>query len=176
MQKLVLLICIIFAPFYLIAEDYGKVPNFSFQDINNETINNQSLAGKEYLINFFFTSCPQICPVINGKIATLAKEFKNMNFLSVSIDPKRDSLEVLKKYATRFQADSAQWHFVRGEKEKINRFIEQLMLSVSNLPDRHTTRIVMVDKSSRIKGFFRGLDAEDFKLLTEELKVLSLSK
>ena len=157
------------------SSNYGLVPDFSFKNLAQEDITPRDLQGKYWLLNFFFTSCPKICPAINGRVATLHYELaekKNLSFISVSIDPERDTSQALKKYAKKFGADAKQWQLLRGEKAAVRKLIDDLHLLASEELDKHTTRLILVGPDGGILKFYRALDGEDFKLLRSRLAEL----
>lgn len=99
---------------------FNTVPAFEFIDQNGDTINNESLKGSVYIVDFFFTSCPTICGPMSNNLKTVQeklKDYPDFKILSVSIDPEYDTQEVLKKYANRHDAIKDVWHFARGDKE-----------------------------------------------------------
>lgn len=158
--------------------DYGSIPDFNFKNLDGQDIQPKTMLGKHWLLNFFFTSCPHICPAINGRVATLHREFANndqLGFVSISIDPERDTPEELKKYAEKFGADHAnrQWQLLRGEKVAVRKLIDELHLLASEELDKHTTRLILVSPEGKILKFYRGLEAESFKKLRRDLFVHS---
>ncbi|CAM4210195.1 SCO family protein [Gillisia hiemivivida] len=106
-------------------ELYGenkKVPDFQFVNQNGDTISNKDYLGKVYVVEFFFTTCPSICPIMNKNLVEVEKELgKNEDFgiVSISIDPVHDTPEVLKEYAENYEIDNPNWNFLTGDKEDI---------------------------------------------------------
>ncbi len=95
-----------------------KVPDFEFVNQNEKTITNKDLKGKVYLVEFFFTACPSICPIMNQKMSKIHDEFaKNDDFaiVSISIDPTTDTPKVLKEYAKEHSVKNDNWHFLTGK-------------------------------------------------------------
>jgi len=100
---------------------YDKVPPFEFINQNGETINNNTYLGKVYVVEFFFTTCPTICPIMNDQMLLIQKAFaKNSNFgmASISITPKIDTQEVLKDYAINNGITHKNWHLLSGKSEE----------------------------------------------------------
>lgn len=169
MRKYTILLLLFLIPIYnTSSQSFGEIPNYNLKDINNNEISDDILSSNVYLINFFFSSCPKICPIINGKISTLTRKFEKLKIISISIDPKRDTIEALKSYSKRFNANK-NWHFVTEKKDIINNFIQKINLATSKDPENHSTRIILVNKNKEIKGMYRGLDIEDFKKLETDL-------
>ncbi|MGV6829683.1 MAG: SCO family protein, partial [Flavobacteriales bacterium] len=103
-------------------ENIGTVPNFSFIDQNNKTITNQTYKGKVYVVEFFFTTCPSICPIMNKNMVKVQDQFygnPNLGIASFSINPEVDTPEVLRKYAEKYKITNPNWHLLTGEKDKI---------------------------------------------------------
>lgn len=99
-----------------------KVPPFEFVNQEGDTISNEDYKGKVYIAEFFFTTCPSICPIMNENLVVLQKEFqKNENFgiASFSIDPEHDTPAVLQEYAKENDINHPNWHLMTGEKDSI---------------------------------------------------------
>ena len=99
-----------------------KVPNFSFTNQNGKTITNQDYLGKVYVIEFFFTTCPTICPRMNLNLVQIQnsfKDFENFGVASFTINPEHDNPEVLKAYAEKYGITNPNWHLLTGNKEEI---------------------------------------------------------
>lgn len=106
-------------------ELYGenkKVPDFQLVNQNGDTISNKDYLGKVYVVEFFFTTCPSICPIMNKNLIGVEKELgenKDFGIVSISIDPQHDTSEVLKQYAENYGIDNPNWNFLTGDREKI---------------------------------------------------------
>ncbi len=106
-------------------ELYGenkKVPDFQFVNQNGDTISNKDYLGKVYLVEFFFTTCPSICPIMNKNLVVVEKEVgenKDFGIVSISIDPTHDTPEVLKQYAENYGITNPNWNFLTGDREAI---------------------------------------------------------
>lgn len=109
----------------LYIEQYGekkKVPEFSFVNQDGDTITNEDYLGKVYVVEFFFTTCPSICPVMNKNLVEIQNEFKGekaFGIASFTIDPAHDTPEVLKEYAKNYGVTNPNWHFLTGDRERI---------------------------------------------------------
>lgn len=103
-------------------EGKKKVPDFSFVNQDGDTITNQDYLGKVYIVEFFFTTCPSICPVMSRNLVTLQDEFKGSTdfaIASFTIDPEHDTPKVLKEYAQNYGVTNPDWHFLTGDRQKI---------------------------------------------------------
>lgn len=106
-------------------ELYGenkKVPDFQFVNQDGDSISNKDYLGKIYIVEFFFTTCPSICPIMNQNLVSVEKElgdYKDFGIVSISIDPMHDTPGVLKQYAENYGINNPNWNFLTGEREKI---------------------------------------------------------
>lgn len=99
-----------------------KVPEFEFVNQEGDTITNEDMLGKVYVIDYFFTTCPSICPIMKENLIEVQEEFKNeedFGIVSITIDPKHDTPQVLKQYAEVNGIKDQNWHFLTGKKEEI---------------------------------------------------------
>ena len=173
---------------------FEQVPSFSFTDQNGETISNQDFDGKVYVVEFFFTSCPTICPKMNASLLKIQKEFygnPEFGIASFSIDPKRDTPEVLKKYAEDHGASLKNWHFLTGEQEDIYTFSNQgfKLYAGENKPAEggfeHSGLFALIDQNGFIRSrvvemgdsknpikFYDGLDETQVQWLKEDITKL----
>ena len=103
-------------------ETFGKVPDFLFTNQNGKTITNKNYDGKVYVVEFFFTTCPSICPIMNEKMVTVQDAFygnPNFGIASISITPNTDTPAVLQQYAKDHKITSRNWHLLTGKSEKV---------------------------------------------------------
>ncbi len=108
--------------YLMINEERKKVPDFSFIDQNRDTITNKDYLGKVYVVEFFFTTCPTICPRMNKNLVQIQNEFKdfqNFGVASFTINPTYDTPEVLKDYAERYGITNPNWHLMTGNQDEI---------------------------------------------------------
>jgi len=105
-----------------------KVPSFSFTNQDGKTITNQNYLGKVYVVEFFFTTCPTICPKMNDNLVQIQNAFKgvdNFGIASFSIDPEHDNIQVLKDYAEQYGISNPNWHLMTGTEEDIYKLANQ---------------------------------------------------
>ncbi|GIW80776.1 MAG: hypothetical protein KatS3mg105_2583 [Gemmatales bacterium] len=151
------------------ADILGKVGDFQFTERSGRTISREDLAGKIWVASFIFTCCTQSCPQIAGTMAELQKEFADNDdvvLVSFSVDPKRDTPQVLQEFANRFGADNERWLFLTGDQDKMYSFIrETFLLAVhenegnARTPGNevtHSSKLVLVDRHGQIRGYFDG--------------------
>ena len=161
--------------------NYGVVSEFSLMDQGGNTMTNADLAGKVWVAGFIFTSCAGTCPMLTSNMRRLQDALPaEVHLVSFTIDPERDTPEVLDKYATQFHADRKRWHFLTGEKQKLHDLsIKGFKLALDETsgtevePITHSTRLVLIDKEGRIRGYYGGTDdAEMKKLFTDATELL----
>lgn len=163
-------------------ETFHQVPSFSFLNQDGALVNQETFAGKIYVADFFFTTCPGICPKMTANMSVLQEAFKDDDevlLLSHSVTPEYDSVSVLKEYALSHQVDSRKWHMVTGNKELIyslgrkSYFVEEdLGLAKSADDFLHTENFVLVDKNRRIRGIYNGLNLSSVNQLIQDVETL----
>lgn len=160
------------------------IPAFSFTDQTGATITRAGLQNKVLIADFFFTSCPSICPKMMQQMSRVYEQYKDqpeVTFLSFSIDPVRDSVARLNKYAAKLGIDATRWHLLTGEKDSIYSLAESLLVSAAEDPDApgghvHSGTFVLLDKQGHIRGYYNGVDPESIDKLITELAILLKEK
>lgn len=160
---------------------YHKIENFKLTDHHGKTITHDSLLGKIHLANFFFTTCPSICPAINNNINLVVNKFQNIDdvvFVSYTVDPKTDTIEQLARYAKKY-ANQPNWYFVTGGKSSIYRLAEFSYLAIgsgaSNDAFAHTEKVTLIDHKGRIRGVYEGRgDQRVINEIIDAIKLLRL--
>ncbi|SIQ03738.1 protein SCO1/2 [Chryseobacterium sp. RU37D] len=155
-----------------------KVPDFQLIDQNNKKITNKDMLGKVYLVEFFFSRCPTICPVMNSNMKAIEDKINNPDFgiISISIDPENDTPERLKEHAKRIGVKSPNWHFLTGDRDYIGSVADQFNIYIGDNEDdgenlSHSGMIALVDKDGNIRCrynkdntpilYYSGLNYED---------------
>ncbi|MGI4020863.1 MAG: SCO family protein [Janthinobacterium lividum] len=160
---------------------YATIPPFSFVDQERQTITDKNLDGKIYVADFFFTSCPSICPTMQRNMLTVAKAYQgktDFKLVSFSIDPRHDTIPVLKEYAEKLGAKADQWYFLLGKKEDVYQLAEKnYLVSVSEDKQAaggfvHQGWLVLVDKKGRVRGAYDGTDEKQVKQLIADVQIL----
>jgi len=159
---------------------YPKIPGFTFTDQEGDTITAKTFDNKVYVADFFFTTCPTICPVMKSQLLRVYEAFAKDDrvlILSHSIDPEHDSVAVLKDYAERLQVSADKWHFVTGEKDSIYSIAEHYMVSADEDPTApggyiHSGAFVLIDAQKHIRGYYDGTKPEDVDQLIRDIPVL----
>lgn len=150
---------------------FGGAPDYSFTNQDGQTLTKEASLGKVQLINFFFTRCQGPCPRLMSDIAKVERSVNNpeLEILSISVDPVRDTPEVLQKYKEQFPPKAATWHLATTDKSALQRFAQEgLMLALGEEIDLHATRVVLVDKLGNIRGLFDPREEADALVLAIE--------
>jgi protein SCO1 len=160
---------------------YHAIPNFAFVSQYGDTVTNHTLDGKIYVADFFFTTCPTICPKMKTQLKRVYDEFrnnKNVVLLSHTIDPARDSVAVLREFAANLGVKDHQWLFVTGNRDKIYEIGEKSYMvtaqSDSTAPGGvvHSGAFILVDTQKHIRGIYDGTTAEGVDKLMGDIKKL----
>lgn len=147
---------------YIISEGQKKkIPDFSFLNQDSLLISNKDYLGKVYVVSFFFTTCPTICPIMTQNLVELQDTFtthENFGIASFTINPKYDTPAVLKNYAKRYKIMDADWHLLTGKQDEIYKLAQEGFYIVAheekNAPGgfEHSGMFALVDK----KGYLRS--------------------
>jgi protein SCO1/2 len=147
---------------------------------------NETLKGKILVVNFFFTSCVSICPVLTKNMKLLNKAYKkndtSIRFLSITVDPENDSVSRLRQYADKYDVNHDKWLFLTGNKKEIYDFARnELMLKLEpgdggNDDFIHPEQFVLIDKYRNIRGYYNGLDSNNVRLCAEDAAYLIVEK
>ena len=160
---------------------FHKIKSFEFLNQNGEKISEKDYEGFIYVADFFFTTCPSICPIMTSnmvKIQNYIKDKEKVKLLSFSVTPDIDSVPVLKKYSIEKGVDDRYWNLLTGDKSKIYSLARKSFLVVkengdSNSHDMvHTENFVLVDREKRIRGFYDGTDDKDMQILKKDIEIL----
>ena len=152
-----------------------KVSYFSFIDQYNNVFTTNELKGKITISDFFFTSCPVICPRMSEKMKELAeiyKNDKNLQFLSISVDPANDSKEVIKNYINTKNLNYSNWYFLETDSTISRLLPEGFLLSGDNLPGMHPTKFILINYDGEIVGYYDPAIESEFNILKNNITYL----
>lgn len=173
---------------------YGKTtPDTVWHKVRNFTLTNQlgkqvslsDLDGKIIVADFFFTSCPIVCPTLTRNMKRLQDAFSKtdtiIQFLSFSVDPKRDSAAQLKKYADKFGINHDNWWLLTGDKEEIYDIAKKEFkanIADTNIDTNfiHTEYFFILDKDRVVRGWYNGMDSLRLNKLANDVALLKLEK
>lgn len=160
---------------------YHQIPDFAFVDQDSQQVSQNTVDGKIYVTDFFFTSCPSICPKMKSQMLRVYEKFEdnpNVLLLSHSIDPEHDTVAVLKDYADRLGVKADRWHFLTGEKDSIYDIAMKYLVAVQEDGDAagggftHGGHFVLVDGQRRIRGVYDGTKEASVDQLMQDIPLL----
>jgi protein SCO1/2 len=164
--------------------DFGPVPEFSLAERSGRRITLADLGGKVWIADFIYTSCTDTCPLQSAAMAKLQEQWgkqRDLRLVSFSVDPDRDTPQVLSRYAEHFKADAERWLFLTGDKEQISRLVQQgfhlsatpaLKSPTGEDVILHSPRFVLIDRVARIRAYYDSRDAEALRRLNKDLITL----
>lgn len=161
--------------------------------LGDEVKMNEDLKGKIIIINFFFTHCPNVCPQLTRNMAMFQKAFRKdakkefriadeIQLVSITVDPTRDSFQALRVYADKFGVDHDHWWFLTGDKKTIYDYARNELGLATGAGDGgaedfiHTEKIIVLDKERFIRGYYDGLDTASLKKCADDVVLLTLEK
>lgn len=162
----------------------GDIPPFQVTERSGKPVSRESLKGKVWVASFIFTRCSGQCPLLCQELKKIQSRLRfkeSFRLVSFSVDPERDTPEVLAEYATRFSADPYKWWFVTGDKKEMNALVRHgFRLSSGDPGDPsageeeviHSFKLVLVDGYGRIRGYYDGTDEGSLKSLVKDAKYL----
>jgi len=163
------------------AENHS-IPDFEFENQNGVLIKSQDLEGKIWIVNYFFTACPSICPTMTKNIQgihDLVRNDDDIVFLSFTVDPKRDTPTQLKEYANLYNVNHDQWNFMTGDKTSLYRLARTgFLLSASDGATSddsgfiHSENVMLIDQNQKIRGIYVGTDEKSMQKCLADLKKL----
>lgn len=161
------------------------IGSFSFTNQEKKTITQKEVEGKVYVVEYFFTTCGTICPVMNKQMQRVQKAHsgkKDFKILSFTVNPEVDDVAQMKLYADTHHADNNQWWFLTGKKEKLyelarTSFFVLKPAEAQNLGDAgsdfiHTNNFVLVDRKMRIRGYYDGTSTQEVDKLIKDIDSL----
>ena len=162
---------------------YHQIPEWSFENQNSKTITSEKLNGKVKLVDFFFTSCPTICPQMTINMRKIQSAIRknclsDIELLSFTVDPLKDTSEKLLEYANSYNIDSTNWNILTGDQSNIydlgvNGFL------VPNQEDAlapggflHSEKLILIDQFNRIRGYYDGTDSLNISIIVKHIQSL----
>lgn len=159
---------------------YPQIADFAFIDQDSQVVTNNTFADKIYVADFFFTSCPTICPKTTKQMLRIYEHFKNDDrvlLMAHSIDVKRDTVGKLKQYATNLGVETKKWHFVTGNKDEIYGIADDYFSIAREDPTApggfdHSGRLILVDKNRHVRSFCDGTNPEEVDQFMKDIDLL----
>ncbi len=158
---------------------FHTLGDFNLIDQNGKAVSLKSMDGKIFVVDFFYTHCPDVCSTMNGYVDSLARNYtKNamVYFASVSVDPARDSVKALNTYSKQFADHGPKWLFLTGDTATVYNLARKGFLvnalAEGNENFIYSDKIMLVDSHKRIRGYYSGTSFTDITRLNDEIKVL----
>ncbi len=158
-----------------------KIPAFEMLNQDSMVINNESLSDYIYVADFFFMSCPSICPKVKKQMMRINEKYADnpkIKLISHTLDPKRDSVDRLKQYATNLGADHDKWYFLRHEdKDVIFELANEYFVVAYEDPDApggfdHSGKILLIDQKGHVRSFAEGTEEESVTKFLDDIDLL----
>ncbi|CAI6061894.1 SCO family protein [Cohnella sp. JJ-181] len=157
----------------------GNAPTFALQDLDGQPFSSDRLNGTVRLMEFMYTSCPDICPATSYNMVLIQNELKKQGLfgdktkmLAITFDPQRDTAEVMRNYAAKMDMDLSGWVLLRGEETETAHIAEQFGVTVQNLGDgqfvHNATSLILIDGKQRIRRVYRmGMDMDNQQIVRD---------
>jgi protein SCO1/2 len=161
------------------SDAHFTVPPFAFVNQDSTVLNSNFIHDKVWVVNYFFTSCPTICPKIMAGMQLIQKAFPNdvqVRLISLTVDPYHDNPAKLKHYAALKNIDTVQWQLGTGDKTTLYRFARHGLFMTADDGDGgdgdfiHSDKLVLIDKENHIRGYYDGTNADDITQLIKDIK------
>jgi len=162
--------------------DFHQIPDFNLINQNGEPFTEKNVANKIYVVNFFFTTCPGICPKMTANLKMVQDAFSpsdSILLLSHTVTPDIDSLPRLKKYALEKEVNDTMWQLLTGDRDQIyslgrNSYFVEEDLGIDKPKEAflHTENFILVDQNRHIRGIYNGLNSASVDQLIEDIKTL----
>jgi protein SCO1/2 len=162
-----------------------RIGAFRFENQDGIWITNADMKGKVSVVEYFFTTCKSICPIMNTQMQRIQRKFANeqkVRIFSFTVDPDTDTVAQMKRYASAHYAKAGQWHFLTGEKADLYNLARRSFFvlkpaEAQNLGDAgsdfiHTNNFVLVDQQLRIRGYYDGTNPKEVSLLQAHISQL----
>ena len=170
------------APNTLAPDGFHQIPEFSFVNQDGQTVTEKTFSTQIYVANFFFTTCPGICPTIRSKLSKVQDQFLDDNMVSIvshSIRPTTDTISILQDYAQAHGVISGKWHLLTGDKDEIYSlarsayFANEDLGSIQKTNDfLHTENVLLIDNNRHIRGIYNGLNSTSINHLIDDITAL----
>ncbi len=156
-----------------------KVGSFKFTNQDGKTLDGKFVEGKVWVACFFFTTCPSICPKMISGMGDIQKQYANddrLRMVSFTVDPGKDTPEVLKEYAKNRNIDLKQWNLLTGDKRDLYRYARKELTLMATDGDGgpqdfiHSDRLVLIDQNNFIRGYYDGTEPGEVKQLISDIK------
>jgi len=155
---------------------YGNVPQFTYVDQDGEPFGLENMKGKISVVDFIFTNCKMACPMMATQMKLLYDRYgdsKNVQFVSISVDPERDSIPRLREYADQLGVVDRQWVFLRADIDSVRQLAEKGFMVSGDFPGGHSTKFILVDPTGQIRGYYEYNNAAELDLLKLHIREMA---
>lgn len=163
-------------------KSFHHIPSFKFTNQDGKEVTEHDFENKIYVANFFFSTCPGICPRMKSKLSMIQDRFlkdESVSIISHSVQPSNDSVDVLKKYADKNGIKSNKWHLLTGNKDEIYHLARNAYFAYEDLGEVqdkndliHTESVLLIDKNRHIRGIYNGLSGSAMNNLISDIELL----
>ncbi|EHQ28043.1 SCO family protein [Mucilaginibacter paludis] len=157
---------------------YHHIADFNLTDQDGQKVSLKTFEGKILIVSFFYTHCPTVCVQLNSNVDLLAHNYiknKMLSFVSITVDPERDSASVLKKYAKQFELKTDKWRFLTGDTSTVYNLARKSFLVNALKAGKddfiYSDKLILIDPVGRIRGYYEGTDSKEITKLNDEIKV-----
>ena len=159
-----------------LATPIADLPAFALRTQADQPFGREQFLGKVTVVNFIFTTCPDICPMLSAEMSEITGHYTNepgVQFVSISVDPATDTPAVLATYAGRFGADPARWRFLTGARDSISAIARDgFQVGELDTSRTHSTRVMLVDGQGRVRGHYPVNEKEELDALLRGISQL----
>lgn len=156
----------------------AKLSNFQLKDQEGEVFSSKDLEGRVWVSDFIFTRCAGPCPLMTDRMAELQQTFKgkaDVSFVTITMDALHDTPDVLEAFGKKHGADFSNWYFLTGDSTSILDIARNIYkVPADKDPEMHTTRFILVDKESNIRGYYDSLDDGAIEKLKKAIRILNV--
>mgnify|MGYP002621396456 CR=1 FL=1 len=160
---------------------FHEIPDFIYTNQDGNTVQKSDLIGSVFVADFFFTTCPSICPKMTSqmkRLQTLTQDIEELRFVSFTINPKNDTPEVLLEYANQYGVSLSNWDFLTGEEEATHHLgVKGFLVHARADEDEpggfaHSPSLVLIDRTGKIRGVYDGTSTEEVDELNQDIRKL----
>ena len=160
---------------------FHEIPDFSYTNQNGKTVSKKDVIGKVFVADFFFSTCPTICPKMTTqmkRLQSLTKDIQEIRFLSFTINPENDTPEVLLEYANQYGVSLKNWDFLTGDEKATHHLgVKGFLVHARSDEDEpggfaHSPSLVLIDRGGRIRGVYDGTKTEEVDQLNSDIRKL----
>lgn len=156
--------------------ELGSIGQFTLIEKNGGVFDSKILDGRVWVVDFFFTTCSDVCPMMMKRMADLSRTFelvKGVHFVSITVNPENDTPEILNQYSSKLQTNNKNWHFLTGSREDISAIMrDHFKLGDKQEPVFHSTFFALVDRNGYIRGYYDGMDKQKVEKLFKDIALL----